>query len=115
MPDIGDRDRIGNPGINPATNAPLTKPPLPFTTGGVATDPDAVLLTIRKPNGTRLIFGWPTAAQDGLLIREDVGRFYADITYDQGGTWNYRLEGTGAVVAAEEGYVSVTYSATLVP
>lgn len=110
MPDIGDRDRIGNPEIDPATGVALAAPPPPFTTGGVATDPTTVLLTIRKPDDTRLEFGWPDPEVDGLLVRESTGRFYQDVTYDLSGTWKYRLEGTGACVAAEEGFVQVNHS-----
>ena len=114
MPDIGDRDRIGNPAIDPATGQPLAVPPRAFTTNGAPTDPTAVLLTIRRPNGTTLVYGWPSAAADGTLTKESAGRFYADHTYEQAGTWTYRLEGTGACVAAEEGWVRVTRSEVLV-
>lgn len=113
MPDRGDRDRIGNPGIDPATGLALVVPPVAFTTGGAATDPTTVTLTIVKPDQTVLVYGWPTAGATGTLTRESAGRFYAEVTYDQSGSWTYRLEGTGAVVAAEEGRVRVSRSRVL--
>lgn len=111
--DIGDRDRIGNPLEDPATGLPLAAPPDAFTTDGAATDPTAVLLTIKRPDATLLEYGWPSAGADGTLTRESAGRFYIELTYDIPGTWNYRLEGTGAVVAAEEGRVKVNRSKVL--
>lgn len=113
MPDIGDRDRIGNPGIDPATGAALALPPAAFTTDGAATDPTTVTLTIRRPDDDLLVFGWPDAGADGQLERESVGRFYAEVTYDVAGYWHYRLAGTGACVAAEEGFVRVRASEVL--
>lgn len=110
MPDIGDRDRFGNAAVDPATGQPLASPPDAFTTAGVATDPTAVTLTIEKPDGTLLVYGWPSAGANGTLTRESAGRFYADVTYDQPGNWDYRLAGTGAVVAAAEGRVKVSRS-----
>ena len=110
MPDVGDRDRIGNAGIDPATGQALASPPGAFTTGGVATDPTAVTITIRQPNDILLVYGWPTAGASGLVTRESAGRFYVDVTYDRPGTWEYRLAGTGAVTAAAEGRVIVSRS-----
>jgi hypothetical protein len=113
MVDIGDRDRIGNPGIDPSLGVPLAVPPDAFTTNGLPTDPTAVTLTIKKPDLTLLVYGWPVAAGAGTLTRESAGRFYAELTYDMAGTWHYRLEGTGAAVAAEEGRVKVSTSKVL--
>jgi hypothetical protein len=113
MVDIGDRDRIGNPGIDPALGVPLAVPPDAFTTNGDPTDPTTVTLTIKKPDLTLLVYGWPAAGADGVLTRESAGRFYAELTYDQAGTWRYRLEGTGAAVAAEESFVKVSASKVL--
>jgi hypothetical protein len=113
MPDIGDRDRFGNPLVDPATGQPLASPPAAFTTAGAATDPTTVTLTIERPDGTLLVYGWPASGANGTLTRESAGRFYIDVTYDLAGNWEYRLEGTGAVVAAEEGRVKVSRSRVL--
>lgn len=113
MPDIGDRDRIGNAAINPATGQPLADPPSAFHVEGADTDPTSVTLTVQQPDGVLLIYGWPAPGVSGTLTREAVGRFYADVTYTLAGNWDYRLEGTGAVVAAEEGRVRVSKSGVL--
>jgi hypothetical protein len=104
---IGDEIRFGNPLVDPATGQALAAPPSAFTTNGAATDPDGVELTIQKPDGTQLVYGWPTAGTDGQLAHEGAGRFYADILIDQAGTWRYRLAGSGAVTAAVEGSLRV--------
>lgn len=96
----GDQIRFGNPSLDTDTAA--------FTDlDGTATDPTAVLLMIVKPDGDALVYGWPSPAADGTLTRESAGRFFADVDIDQSGTWRYRLEGTGAVVAASEGSLRV--------
>jgi hypothetical protein len=100
MTDIGDQIRFGN--YSGASDAAA------FTDlDGTATDPTAVLLMVVKPDQTALVYGWPDAATDGTLTRESAGRFYMDVDIDQSGSWRYRLEGTGAVVAASEGSLRV--------
>lgn len=98
--DIGDVERIGN--YSGASGAAAFA-----TLAGTATDPTAVTLVVQKPDGDRLVYGWPSAGADGLLVRESAGRFYADVAIDQSGMWSYRLAGTGAVTAAAEGRVRV--------
>lgn len=104
MTDIGDVVRFGN--YSGAAAADAFK-----TLAGTATDPTAVTLTIRKPDGDQLVYGWPSAGADGTLTRESAGRFYADVAIDQSGMWAYRLVGTGAVAAAAEGLLHVVRSA----
>lgn len=96
---VGQMIRFGNPLEDPVTGAPLAAPPLAFTTDGVEQDPDGVELTVQRPDETQLIFGWPTAGEDGVLERPAAGRFYADVVVDQSGTWRYFLAGSGAVNA----------------
>lgn len=105
--DTDDRVRLGNHSTNTATG--------PFTTvGGVVTDPTDVVLTVGEPDGTATVYRYPTpGVGETLLTRESAGRFYADVTLDAAGLWAYRLAGTGAVVAAEEGMLHVRKS--LVP
>jgi hypothetical protein len=92
--DIGDRRRIGNHAASGAAA---------FTDlDGVTTDPTAVTLTIRKPNGATLLYGYPTPGVSGSLTREALGRFYADVTLDVAGVWKIELGGTGAVVTVEQ-------------
>lgn|SRR5687768_4425453 len=104
--DDGDRVRLGNHSGNAAT-APFT------TVGGVATDPTDVALTVKAPGaaGTTTVYRWPTPGTgEVLLSKEDTGRFYADVTLSEPGLWAYRLSGTGAVVATEEGVLHVRRS-----
>jgi hypothetical protein len=102
--DTNDRVRLGNHSAVSGTAA--------FTTvGGVATDPTDTALTVLEPDGTSTVYRYPTpGVGESLLSKEDTGRFYADVTLDQAGLWRYRLAGTGAVVATEEGVLHVRRS-----
>lgn len=104
MYDIGDQVRLGN--YSGADGAAAFA-----TLAGTATDPTVVTLTVEKPDGSQLVYGYPSAGADGTLTKESTGRFYRDVTLDQSGMWSYRLVGTGAVVAAAEGQLHVVLSA----
>jgi hypothetical protein len=106
MTDIGDLIRLGNPSQD-ATSAAFTN------LSGTPTDPTAVTLTIVKPDGSKLVYGYPSAGTNGTLVRESAGRFYAEVLLDQGGKWLQRLEGIGAVQAAAEGDLRVNRSKVL--
>jgi hypothetical protein len=86
----------------------------PFTNlAGAATDPTAVTLTIQKPDGSELVYAWPTPGVGQLSLTKEAaqtGRFYADVVIDQAGRWRYKLVGTGAVTAAAEGELRVERS-----
>ena len=100
MVDIGQTVALGNPSSSLGSAA--------FTNAaGVATDPTSVTLTVRKPSGSTLVYGWPAAGANGTLTRESVGRFYFDVTITEGGTWEYQLAGVGAVEATAHGEVRV--------
>lgn len=106
MTDRGDLIRFGN--YSGAADVAA------FTDlAGTPTDPTAVTLTIVKPSGAQLVYGWPSAGADGTLTRESAGRFYTDVVIDQSGTWWFRLAGTGAVTAASEGSLRVQRSRVL--
>ena len=60
-----------------------------------------------QPDGTDLVYGWPSAGADGTMTRESAGRFYADVELDADGEWRYLLAGTGAVQASAEGVIYV--------
>jgi hypothetical protein len=97
--DVGDLERIGNHTTSGAS---------PFTDlTGTPADPTAVTLTVKKPDGTMLVYGWPVAGATGTLSREAVGRFSADVMLDQSGEWTFHLAGTGTVTAAAQGYLVV--------
>lgn len=61
---------------------------------GVLTDPTAVTVTIRKPDGT---------ASSSTPTKDSTGVYSKDVDIDQHGNWFYRFAGTGALVVAEEG------------
>lgn len=63
---------------------------------GQAADPDAVTLTILKPDGTIDVI------DHDELDNPDVGTYEYDVDVDQERKWRYRFEGTGSVVAADE-------------
>lgn len=70
---------------------------------GAYVDPTAVEVRIRKP---------APAAETAILaaVRDDVGRFHADVLADRSGIWAYRAVASGAVVAAVEGTFEVALS-----
>lgn len=91
--DIGDMVRLG------AT----------FTTGGVATDPTTVSLSVKPAGSTVTSYTWALAE----ITRTGAGVFFKDVpivTYS--GTWNYRWVGTGVISTAEEGSFIVRPIAT---
>lgn len=92
--DIGDRTRLGNHAASGAAA---------FTALGVVTDPDAVTLTLELPDTTEIVWAWPTpGGGQQTLLREALGRFYADYTWTQSGLHWVRLAGTGAATATVE-------------
>jgi hypothetical protein len=68
---------------------------------GTAADPTAVTCMVRAPNGTQTT---PT------VTKSATGIYYADVTVDQPGDWHYRMVGTGAVAAVDEGRFNVSRS-----
>lgn len=57
-------------------------------------DPSGVALTVKAPYGSLRII---------QPVRDDVGAYYGDIEPGQPGTWRFRFQTTGAVVAAADG------------
>ena len=103
--DEGDLVRLGNPSTDTDSD--------PFRNiTGAAADPDSVVLTVKRPDGTNYELGWPSAAANGNLVHETTGRFYGDYEVLQGqtGLFNWRFKGTGAVETAEMGLFYVRWS-----
>jgi hypothetical protein len=73
---------------------------------GAPSDADAVLLRVVAPDGTESDYS------GGQLTRQDVGKYYCDLTLDQEGEWNFRFEftGPGPSVGASERGVFVEFS-----
>ncbi len=69
---------------------------------GVLADPTLVRLLWKRHGEAETI--WLVAA--GQIVKDAVGLYRADITVVEPGLHYYRWEGTGAVVAAEEGTFS---------
>ncbi len=66
---------------------------------GTDMDPTTITVKHKKPDGTVITWVYGT---DTEVVKDAVGKYHADITLDQSGTWLYRFEGTGSVVAAGE-------------
>lgn len=103
--DIGDTVRVGN-STDDATNIAFTD------AGGVAADPTTVTLTLNCPDGTTLVYGWPSAGTDGSLTQEATGRFFVDLLLGTGkqGVWHWRLVGSGDLATAVQGVFFVRTS-----
>lgn len=69
---------------------------------GSATNPTTVVCTVKSPAG---------ATTAPLVSTSGTGVYYAELTLDASGDWRWRMAGTGAVVAADEGIISVERSA----
>lgn len=99
--DVGDLVRFGNP-VEDTDAEPFRN------LAGVPTNPTSVTMIILKPDGTRLVFGWPVPGADGELTNASAGRFHYDVVIDQGDAqWRHRIAGTGDVTAASEGSIRV--------
>ena len=66
---------------------------------GNAADPTTVLFKYLVDHGstTTLTYG-----EDDEVVNDATGSYYVLLTVNAEGTWTYRFEGTGAVVAAAE-------------
>lgn len=69
-----------------------------FRVGGALTDPGAVTLKIRDPEGTQTT---PTTTKSGT------GIYFADLTAALEGLYHYRFEGTAPALGAAEGKLEV--------
>jgi uncharacterized protein YfaS (alpha-2-macroglobulin family) len=64
---------------------------------GVATDPSAVTGRVRAPSGA------VTEYATGQFAHPATGAYRLVVAASEGGMWTWRIAGTGAVTAAEEG------------
>ena len=74
-----------------------------FTVSAVNTDPTATTLKIQDPSGNETTYTYVL----GEVIKTATGQYRKDIDIDETGSWYYRWEGTGAVVAASEAHLLV--------
>lgn len=70
----------------------------------VPADPTTVTLRVTDPNGVE------TATTGGTLTKNSTGSYSYSFEVLTNGYWNYRWEGTGAVVAANESRFLVSKS-----
>jgi hypothetical protein len=69
-----------------------------FRVGATLTDPGAVTLTVRDPQGAEA----PIAA-----TKSATGTYYADLVVATEGLYHYRFEGTAPALGAAEGKLEV--------
>lgn len=67
-------------------------------------NPTVTTFKFTDPSGNTTTYTYGT---DDELARDSTGNFHVDITPDEPGVWYYKWQGTGAVVAAEEGSFNV--------
>ena len=75
-----------------------------FTSNNVDADPTAVRFKLKTPNGDVTTYNFGV---DLELIKDSIGDYHVCYTTLAHGTYHYRFEGTGAVVAAAEGSFAV--------
>jgi len=90
--------RVGNHLLTAAEQAAGAPPRLPFVDAdGAPVDPDAVALALTAADGTTRTFGYPAAGPEdtGVLVRQEVGRFYTDWApaTAEDGLWRWYLVG----------------------
>lgn len=67
-----------------------------------ATDPTAVALRVKQPDGTVVVYNYPAT-----IAKDSTGQYHYDLSIAESGDYYYRYEGTGAVQAAAEGLFHV--------
>lgn len=75
-----------------------------FTANGVATDPTTITLYIKSTPTGQSTFTYAGAQ----IVRDSIGNYHYDYTTTASGTYYYRYEATGTVVAAAEGIFAAT-------
>lgn len=73
---------------------------------GTNTDPTAIVFKYRNPAGT---ISTKTYAL-GEVTKSATGVYYIDLSLTSDGEWHYRAYGTGNLVAAAEGKLTVSKS-----
>lgn len=71
-----------------------------YSAAGTATDPTVVTCQIKDPTGTITAY---TYGGSGGPVRDSTGNYHYDVDTPLAGVYAYRWEGTGTVIAAQEG------------
>lgn len=66
---------------------------------GAATDPTAVVLVIREPDGTEITKSYPTPSD---ITKDSTGNYHYDFAITKAGRHVERWVGTGAVAVGEK-------------
>lgn len=78
---------------------------------GVYADPTAITLYVNDPTNTQTTYTWPSAT----IVRDSTGHFHQIITPAISGTWKYKWQGTGAVVATSPDTSFTINASALIP
>lgn len=70
-----------------------------FEVSDINTDPTTVTFKIKNPSNVITTYVYGVALE---VIKDAVGIYHMDITVSAEGNWWYRVEGTGACIAAYE-------------
>ena len=106
--DIGDKLRLGN---HAGANEDETERGAFTSIDGTPVNPTTVSLELKRPDGTELVYNFPTQGSgDGVLTQETTGRYYYDVSLDTAGLWHWILSGTGSVETADRGSMYVRRS-----
>ena len=73
---------------------------------GAAADPTTVVFKYENPAGTVTSITYPAVG----ITKDSTGVYHADVTITTAGSWWFRWNGTGAVIAATEEPVFVQAS-----
>ncbi|HEX9904625.1 MAG TPA: hypothetical protein VGA77_06645 [Propylenella sp.] len=65
---------------------------------GTVTDPDAVLLDVKR--GDRTLVTYVYLGSPDLIVKDSTGVYHADVPLTVSGTWHYRAYATGEGAAA---------------
>ena len=80
-------------------------------TSGALADPSTLVARVKAPSGTVTVYTYGDSAQ---WVKTGTGKYTLDIDITESGTWNYRIESSGAnTKAAKEGALKVTASKVL--
>lgn len=69
-----------------------------FTVSSVVTDPTAITLKVKDPDGTITTYTYA----GGSITKDSTGVYHKDLSVSNDGVWYYRFEGTGTCQAASE-------------
>lgn len=94
--------------INEYDNGNLVRCKVDFIEEATFVDPTEVVFKFKDPDGVEVVRSYP---DDVTLVKDAAGKYRSDIIANISGTWKYRFEGSGNVVASEEGEFYVRRSA----